>query len=95
MVAEDTEDKAGGGVESVWLIATVVTMLLEMAALLKATQLSIWAPSLALRGPEGSVYKALGVMRVQENETSRSKPRLRSHSRSPFRHRARSSRSFC
>ncbi|KAL3901531.1 MAG: hypothetical protein SGPRY_012262, partial [Prymnesium sp.] len=51
--------------KSVWYAVTIVTMLLELAALVKAMQLSLWAPNLALRGPEGSMTVSLIVMRAE------------------------------
>ncbi|KAL1526559.1 hypothetical protein AB1Y20_015267 [Prymnesium parvum] len=51
--------------KSMWYSVTIVTMLLELAALVKAMQLSLWAPNLALRGPEGSMTVSLIVMRAE------------------------------
>jgi hypothetical protein len=49
--------------QSVWYIVTVLAMALEVTALIKSMQLSIMAPGLALRGPEGSMTRALVAMR--------------------------------
>lgn len=49
----------------IWFVATAMAMILEIFALIKAMQLSILGPGLALRGPEGSVTRALVVMRVE------------------------------
>ena len=48
-----------------WFSATVIAMILEISSLIKAMQLSILGPGLALRGPEGSMTRALAVMRVE------------------------------
>ena len=48
-----------------WFLCTVVAMILEIFALVKAMQLSILGPGLALRGPEGSMTRALAVMRIE------------------------------
>lgn len=47
-----------------WLVNLLV-MLLELCALVKAMHLSILMPGLALRGPEGSMTRALSVMRIE------------------------------
>ncbi len=48
-----------------WFCVTVIAMCLEIFAVVKAMQLSILGPGLALRGPEGSMTRALVVMRVE------------------------------
>ena len=48
-----------------WFAVTVIAMILEICSLVKAMQLSILGPGLALRGPEGSMARALAVMRVE------------------------------
>ena len=40
-------------------------MVFEIMALVKATQLAITGPGLALRGPEGSMTHAISVMRIE------------------------------
>lgn len=46
-----------------WSIVTVLSMIFELMGVVKAMQLSIMAPGLALRGPEGSMTRAVMVMR--------------------------------
>ena len=67
-----TEQKGfhGDGEEVPWLavvawLLTLVVILLEMCALVKAMQLSILTDGLALKGPGGSMTRALEVMRVE------------------------------
>ena len=48
-----------------WFVTTVIAMICEIFSLVKAMQLSILGPGLALRGPEGSMTRALVVMRVE------------------------------
>ena len=43
-------------------------MVFEIMALVKATQLAITGPGLALRGPEGSLKRAVDGMRVFQND---------------------------
>jgi len=52
-------------VQVMWFLTTVGAMVLEIFALVKSMQLSILGPGLALRGPEGSMTRALVVMRVE------------------------------
>jgi hypothetical protein len=52
-------------VKSLWFAVTAAAMMLEICAVVKAMQLSIWAPGLALRGPEGSMTISLVVMRTE------------------------------
>ena len=47
----------------VWYLCAMLAGLLEMFTLVKAMQLSILAPGLALRGPEGSMTRALVTLR--------------------------------
>ena len=49
----------------VWYVTAVLGMLFETFALVKSMQLSILAPGLALRGPEGSMTRALVTMRSE------------------------------
>jgi hypothetical protein len=46
-----------------WSVVTVLSMIFELMGVVKAMQLSIMAPGLALRGPEGSMTRAVMVMR--------------------------------
>jgi hypothetical protein len=46
-----------------WSIVTVLAMIFDLMCVVKAMQLSIMAPGLALRGPEGSMTRAVMVMR--------------------------------
>ena len=46
-----------------WYLCAMLAGLLEMFTLVKAMQLSILAPGLALRGPEGSMTRALVTLR--------------------------------
>jgi hypothetical protein len=48
-----------------WLVSIVLAMILEIGAVVKAMQLSILGPGLALRGPDGSVLRAILVMREE------------------------------
>ena len=48
-----------------WSVSCVVALCLEIMALVKAMQLSIMGPGLALRGPEGSMTRAVLVMRSE------------------------------
>ena len=54
--------------QATWFGVTTCAMLLEMFALVKSMQLSIMAPGLALRGPEGSMYVSLVVMRREHRK---------------------------
>lgn len=47
----------------VWSVMTILSMVFELMCVVKAMQLSIMAPGLALRGPEGSMTRAVMVMR--------------------------------
>lgn len=53
----------GEHTQALWLISIVLSMTLEIGAVVKSMQLSILGPGLALRGPEGSVARAIMVMR--------------------------------
>ena len=53
----------GEHIQAMWLISIVLSMTLEIGAVVKSMQLSILGPGLALRGPEGSVARAIMVMR--------------------------------
>ena len=66
--AEDSSDdfsSAKTALQVVWYLTTVAAMVLEIFALVKAMQLSILGPGLALRGPEGSMTRALVIMRTE------------------------------
>ena len=54
-----------------WAAVTVLAMLLEIMAVIKAMQLSIMGPGLALRGPEGSMTRAVLVMRSEYRKVHR------------------------
>lgn len=54
--------------QATWFGITTCAMLLEMCALVKSMQLSVMAPGLALRGPEGSMYVSLVVMRREHRK---------------------------
>lgn len=45
--------------------ATLLGMLAEVMCVVKSVQISIMGPGLAIRGPEGSMARALTVMRVE------------------------------
>lgn len=53
------------GIQGAWASITVLAMVFEIMALVKATQLAITGPGLALRGPEGSMTHAISVMRIE------------------------------
>ena len=53
------------GIQGGWATMTVLAMVFEIMALVKATQLAITGPGLALRGPEGSMTRAISVMRIE------------------------------
>jgi hypothetical protein len=53
-------------VRSLCVFSTVLGMLFEILAIVKAVQLSILGPGLALRGSEGSMTRALSVLRHEQ-----------------------------
>ena len=53
-------------VSATCLIATLLGMLFEILAIVKSVQVSILGPGLALRGSEGSMTRALSVMRHEQ-----------------------------
>ena len=53
------------GIQGGWATMTVLAMVFEIMSLVKATQLAITGPGLALRGPEGSMTRAISVMRIE------------------------------
>jgi hypothetical protein len=71
VVADPNNDKFDAGsvhgnlIQASWAGVTVLAMLFEIMALVKATQLAITGPGLALRGPEGSMTRAISVMRIE------------------------------
>ena len=61
----DADTVHGNIIQASWAGVTVLAMLFEIMALVKATQLAITGPGLALRGPEGSMTRAISVMRIE------------------------------
>ena len=51
---------------SVTIVATLLGMIFELLAVVKSVQVSILGPGLALRGSEGSMTRALSVMRHEQ-----------------------------
>ena len=47
------------------ILATLLGMIAEVMCVVKSVQVSILGPGLAIRGPEGSMARALTVMRVE------------------------------
>ncbi len=62
--ARDEAD-AESSMQIVWSASTVLAMVFELMTVVKSMQLSIMAPGLALRGPEGSMTRAVLVMRAE------------------------------
>ena len=62
---DDSENTVTTTFKMLWFISMVCAMILQISCLVKAMQLSILGPGLALRGPEGSMTRALAVMRVE------------------------------
>jgi hypothetical protein len=58
-------------VQSGWYIVTTIAMALQILTLIKSMQLSILGPGLALRGPEGSMTRALVAMRLEYKHVHR------------------------
>jgi hypothetical protein len=65
MTEVDIDSDSSDAIQATWLFSICMAMLLEIGALVKAMQLSIHGPGLALRGPEGSVAHAIHVMREE------------------------------
>ena len=65
MTEVDISSDSSDAIQATWLLSICMAMLLEIGALVKAMQLSILGPGLALRGPEGSVAHAVHVMREE------------------------------
>ena len=65
MTGVDIDSDSSAAIQATWLFSICMAMLLEIGALVKAMQLSILGPGLALRGPEGSVAHAIHVMREE------------------------------
>jgi len=55
----------------VWNVFTMLAMMLELVVVCKTTQLTIFMPGLSLRGPEGSVSRAVGIMREEHEKVVR------------------------
>ena len=49
----------------------MLAMMLELVVVCKTTQLTIFMPGLSLRGPEGSVSRAVGIMREEHEKVVR------------------------
>uniref|UniRef100_A0A7S4F8I0 Uncharacterized protein n=1 Tax=Chrysotila carterae TaxID=13221 RepID=A0A7S4F8I0_CHRCT len=58
-------DDAAVELQTLWGCFTTMAMLFEILAVVKSMQLSIMGPGLALRGPEGSMTRAVLVMRSE------------------------------
>ena len=52
-------------IKMAWITFNALNMVAGLAAVVKATQMSIRIPGLALRGPEGSMARAVQVMRTE------------------------------
>ena len=64
-LTDETRLSAHLAMQMGWSVSCVVALCLEIMALVKAMQLSIMGPGLALRGPEGSMTRAVLVMRSE------------------------------
>ena len=53
-------------VRALCVISTLLGMIFEILAIVKSVQISILGPGLALRGSEGSMTRALSVMRHEQ-----------------------------
>ena len=51
---------------SITIVSTLLGMIFELLAVVKSVQISILGPGLALRGSEGSMTRALSVMRHEQ-----------------------------
>uniref|UniRef100_A0A7S0PYC4 Uncharacterized protein n=1 Tax=Coccolithus braarudii TaxID=221442 RepID=A0A7S0PYC4_9EUKA len=58
-------EEGGTWLQVFWSLSTVLAMLFEIMTVVKSMQLSIMGPGLALRGPEGSMTRAVLVMRSE------------------------------
>ena len=65
MQAASLRDLMTTGLQAGWVSVTILSMTFEIMALVKSTQLAISGPGLALRGPEGSMTRAISVMRIE------------------------------
>lgn len=67
-------DDVEEGTQMAWAVSCSISLVLGVMAIVRAMQLSIMAPGLALRGPEGSMTRAVMVLRG-ERPTLRPPPR--------------------
>ena len=72
-VAETVVDRDGTSLymQAFWSLSTMLAMLLEIMTVVKSIQLGIMGNGLALRGPEGSMTRAVLVMRTEYKSVHR------------------------